>query len=50
MNGRFDTLNPKAGAALSPTETMVSIHALTMLVDVLAALEIEDMTAHPFVE
>lgn len=50
MNGRFDTLNPKAGAALSPTETMVSIHALTMLVDILAAMEIEDMTAHPFVE
>ena len=50
MNGRFDALDPKAGAALSPTETMVSIHALTMLVDILAAMEIEDMTAHPYVE
>ncbi len=50
MNGRFDSMNPKAGAALSPTETLVSIHALTMLVDILAAIEIEEMTAHPYIE
>ena len=50
MNGRFDTLDPKAGAALSPTEIMVSIHAMTMLVGILAAMQIEDMTAHPYVE
>ena len=25
MNARFDSLDPKAGAALSPTETLVSI-------------------------
>ena len=50
MNARYDALDPKAGAALSPTETMVSLHALTMLVDILAATEIEDMTAHAFIE
>jgi len=50
MNGRFDSLDPKAGAALSPTETLVSIHALTMLLDILAAEEIEEMTAHPYIE
>jgi hypothetical protein len=50
MNGRFDALDPKAGAALSPTETLVSIHALTMLVDILTAMEIEDMTAHPYID
>lgn len=50
MNGRFDTLDPKAGAALSPTETLVSIHALTMLVDILAAMEVESMTAHPYID
>lgn len=50
MNGRFDRLDPKMGAALSPTETLVSIHALTMLVDILTALEIEEMTPHPYNE
>ena len=50
MNGRFDALDPKKGAALSPTETLVSIHALTMLVDILTATELEHMTAHPYVE
>ncbi|MCW8872051.1 MAG: hypothetical protein OQK01_05475 [Xanthomonadales bacterium] len=50
MNGRFDALDPKRGAALSPTETLVSIHALTMLVDILTATELEHMTAHPYVE
>jgi len=49
MNGRFDALDPKKGAALSPTETLVSIHALTMLVDILAATEIQHMAAHPYV-
>ena len=49
MNGRFDALDPKKGAALSPTESLVSIHALTMLVDILAASQIEHMTAHPYV-
>ena len=50
MNGRYDALDPKAGAALSPTETLVSIHAMTMLVDILAAIQIEEMTAHPYIE
>ncbi len=50
MNGRFDSLDPKAGAALSPTETLVSIHALTMLVDILTAIQIEEMTAHPYIQ
>jgi len=40
MNEKFDGLNPKAGAALSDTEILVSIHALTMLVDILAATEL----------
>lgn len=35
MNGRFDALDPKKGAALSPAESLVSIHALTMLIDTL---------------
>lgn len=50
MNGRFDSLDPKQGAALSPTETLVSIHALTMLVDILAQSQIEEMTPHPYIE
>lgn len=50
MNAKFDSLDPKKGAALSPTETLVSIHVLTMLVDILTATQIEDMTAHPYIE
>lgn len=49
MNGRFDALDPKAGAALSGTETLVSIHALTMLVDILTATQIEEMTPNPHI-
>lgn len=45
MNSRFDSLDPKQGAALSPTETLVSIHALTMLVDILSATQLEQLTA-----
>ena len=50
MNARFDRLNPKQGDALSPTETLVTVHALTMLVDILTATQIEQMAAHPYVE
>ena len=50
MNARYDSLDPKKGAALSPTETFVSIHAMTMLVDMLAAVQIEQMAYHPYVE
>ena len=50
MNSRFDELDPKKGAALSPTESLVSIHALTMLVDILAATQLEQMAAHPYNE
>ena len=50
MNGRFDALDPKKGASLSPTETLVSIHTLTMLVDILAETQLEDMTPHPYIE
>lgn len=50
MNSRFDKLDPKTGAALSPTESLVSIHALTMLVDILTATQIEQMAAHPYNE
>ena len=50
MNGRFDTLDPKQGASLSATETLVSVHALTMLVDILAQTQLEEMTPHPYIE
>lgn len=50
MNSRFDQLDPKTGAALSPTESLVSIHVLTMLVDILTATQIEQMAAHPYNE
>lgn len=50
MNARFDSLDPKAGAALSPTETLVSVHALTMLVDILAATEMQHEALHPYIE
>ena len=50
MNARYDSLDPKKGAALSPTETLVSIHAMTMLVDMLAAVQIEQMAVHPYNE
>jgi hypothetical protein len=50
MNARYDNLDPKKGAALSPTETLVSVHALTMLVDILAATELERLAPHPYIE
>ena len=50
MNARFDELDPKKGAALSPTETLVSIHAMTMLIVILAQTQIEQMAAHPYIE
>lgn len=50
MNRKFDGLDPKKGAALSPTEILVSVHAHTMLIDILAANELEHMAKHPFIE
>ena len=50
MNARYDDLDLKKGAALSPTENLVSVHAMTMLVDILASTELEQMAAHPYVE
>ena len=50
MNGKFDQLDPKMGAALSPTETLVSIHALTMLVDIMAASQLEHWAEHPYIQ
>lgn len=50
MNARYDELDPKRGAALSPTETLVSVHAMTMLVDMLAATQIEQMARHPYID
>jgi len=47
MNAKFDSLDPKKGAALSPTETLVSIHVLTMLVDILTQTQIQQMTDNP---
>jgi hypothetical protein len=48
MNAKFDALDPKKGAALSPTDTLVSIHVLTMLVDILAETQLEAMIDHPY--
>jgi len=50
MNAKFDALDPKKGAALSPTETLVSIHVLTMLVDILTETQIEAMMEHPYTQ
>lgn len=50
MNAKYDNLDPKKGAALSPTETLVGMHSLTMLVDILAATELEQMAAHEYIE
>jgi hypothetical protein len=47
MNDKFDALDPKKGAALSPTETLVSIHVLTMLVDILTATQMEAEKQYP---
>lgn len=48
MNGKFDSLDPKTGGSLSATETFVSIHALTMLVDILAETQLQAMTPDPY--
>lgn len=50
MNKKFDGLDPKKGASLSETETLVSIHAHTMLIDILAANQMEHLKQHPFIE
>lgn len=50
MNAKFDNLDPKKGGALSPTETLVSIHVLTMLVDILTTTQLEQWEAHPYNE
>ena len=48
MNARFDRLDPKKGDALSPAETLVDIHALTMMVDILTATYLESIAEHPY--
>jgi hypothetical protein len=50
MNQKFDGLDPKKGASLSPTESLVSIHAHTMLIDILAANQLQHMAKHPYIE
>ena len=50
MNAKFDALDPKKGAALSPTETLVSIHVLTMLVDILTETQLQEMMDHPYIQ
>jgi len=50
MNAKFDQLDPKKGAALSPTETLVSIHVLTMLVDILTQTQIAEEAEHPYTQ
>ena len=49
MNKKFDGMDPKMAAALSQTETLVSVHALTMVVDILAATQLEQLAAHPYI-
>ena len=50
MNAKFDSLDPKKGAALSPTETLVSIHVLTMLVDILTETQLQETAEHPYTQ
>ena len=50
MNKKFDGMDPKKGAALSPTEAMVSIHAHTMLIDILAANQLAHLATQPYIE
>lgn len=50
MNTKFDSLDPKKGAALSPTEILVSIHVLTMLVDILTETHLQEMEEHPYTQ
>jgi hypothetical protein len=50
MNAKFDSLDPKKGAALSMTEMFVSIHAQTMLIDILTTNQIEHISKHPYIE
>jgi len=50
MNAKFDSLDPKKGAALSPTETLVSIHVLTMLVDILTETQLQELAEHSYTE
>ena len=50
MNTRFDNLKPKEGDALSPTETLVSIHVLTMLVDILTETQLQQLSDHPYTQ
>ena len=50
MNGRFDALDPKMGASLSPTETLVSVHVLTLLVEILAETQLVAMEPQPYIE
>jgi hypothetical protein len=50
MNAKYDDLDLKKGAALSATDTLVSVHAMTMLVDILASTELEQMAAHPYID
>jgi len=50
MNAKFDSMDPKKGAALSPTETLVTVHAHTMLIDILAANQIDELKKHPYIE
>ena len=50
MNAKFDSVDPKKGASLSPTETLVSIHVLTMLVDILTETQLQEAAEHPYTQ
>lgn len=48
MNARFDQKKVKLGDSLTATETLVSIHALTMLVDIMTETQIQKLSDHPY--
>jgi hypothetical protein len=48
MNARFDKLDPEKGDVLSPSEVLVNMHALTMMVDILTATYLESVAEHPY--
>ena len=50
MNAKYDDLDLKKGATLSATDTLVSVHAMTMLIDILASTELQQMAAHPYID
>lgn len=42
MHARVMAKDVKGGAALSPTEVVLSVHMMTMMIDMLAAIQLEE--------